>query len=64
MKDATSAYIPSTLLDEDVLRYNLPPFLPQTHLLFLLSSTQRCFLGKDRILAVFLEAASLFYLCR
>lgn len=41
MKDATSAYISSTLLGEDMLRYNLPPFLSETHLLYLLSSIQR-----------------------
>lgn len=41
MKDATCAYISSTLLGEDMLRYNLPPFLSETHLLYLLSSIQR-----------------------
>lgn len=41
MKDATSTHIPSTLLGEDTLGYNLLPFLPETHLLCLLSSIQR-----------------------
>lgn len=41
MKDAPSAYIPSTLLGKDMLGYNLPPFFPKTCLLCLLSSIQR-----------------------
>lgn len=41
MKDANSAYIPSTLLGKVILRYSFPPFIPETHLLYLPSSIQR-----------------------
>lgn len=63
MKDATSVYNLSTFSGEDMLRYNLPHFLSETHLLCVVSSIQGRFLGKDRLLAIFLEATPLFCLC-